>query len=201
MNYDEFFTYIPTTIEKYEKIKLYINLLTKWNAKINLISKNDITIIWQRHILDSAQLFKLILPNDNIVDIGSGNGMPAIILAILGVHNITLIETREKRTIFLQHAIGALGLKNAIVINDRVENLSLETDVIISRAFKDLVTTFDVCSNIKVNNKLLLLKGENVDTEILQAKQKWQFSHQKIPSIVNENSCILEIKGIKRLNT
>jgi len=199
MIYTEFLKYIPLEVAIFEKIEHYVSLLIKWNEKINLISKKDILEIWKRHILDSAQLFKLIPSNDTIIDIGSGNGMPAIILAILGVKKITLVETREKRSIFLQNIIASLNLKNAVVINDRIENLTLETDIITTRAFKDLSSTFWFCQNIKVHNKFLLLKGESIDSEILEAQEKWQFLYKKIPSITDPNSYMIEVEGLKSL--
>lgn len=199
MTYNQISKYINIQELAVEKIEKYIFLLTKWNETVNLISKKDLNIIWNRHILDSAQLFSKLSITNEIVDIGSGNGMPAIILAIMGVKKITLIETRQKRCIFLQHIIASLKLNNAFVVNDRVENLTIEADVITTRAFKNLKDTFELCKNIKVKEKFLLLKGARIEGEILEAKKCWSFLYAKTPSIMEENSYILEITNLEKI--
>ena len=124
---DEIFNY-NVSRETYDKIDSFVKLLTEWNQKMNLVSKNSLADVWMRHVLDSAQLMTY-LPTDlyHLVDIGSGAGFPAIVLAIMlqeknPAAKITLIESINKKTVYLNDVREKLGLNNVQIVNDRVEN-------------------------------------------------------------------------------
>lgn len=181
-----------------EKLDNFIQLLIRWNERINLISRGELPNLWTRHIADSLQLLKYINYNMHVIDIGSGNGIPALILAIAGIQNITIVESNRKKITFLKQA--SLNLSNNInIINDRVENLVLEGDILISRAFASIDQIFRLTKNYKIYNKYLLLKGVNYLSEIEKAKHNWSFDYRVFTSVTSNNGNILEIRNIKNV--
>ncbi len=171
-----------------ETFSSYLELLEKWNSKINLVAKEE--DIWRRHILDSAQLFEFIDPEDRIIDVGSGGGFPGVILSLMGAKNVTLIESDIRKSAFLLQA-AKLSPNKITVVNERVEKLGLECDILTSRAFASIDNILNLCQSIKVNKKLLLLKGQKAMIEIEEAKANWHFEHQMHK---NEHGWIVELK-------
>ena len=111
------------------KIRLYLDLLVKWNYKINLTAEKDPDSILKRHVFDSLQYARVLQPNFRVMDIGSGAGFPGIPLKILFPElNLVLVESQRKRCSFLEIAIREIGLERAEVINVRAEDLSREMD-------------------------------------------------------------------------
>ena len=189
-----------------DQLHKYVELLLKWNAKINLISKSTEAEIWDRHIADSMQLNEHLQPNSTIIDLGSGGGLPAIPLAIMG-HNVTLVESDKRKCIFLREALRTLGV-NASIENKRAENLQINLTnatselIITARAFADLQKILEIGNSFLAkhnitNYKFLLLKGENVSRETLEAKTKWQFDLAEFDSKTNKNAKILAITNLK----
>ena len=100
--YDKFCSHVFVSRETYEKLCVFHQSLIKWQNSINLISKNTVKSIWERHILDSAQLYKFVIDiGGNIIDFGSGAGFPGLVLAIMGKKNIHLVESDYKKCVFL----------------------------------------------------------------------------------------------------
>lgn len=172
------------------QLEKYCSNIIDWNEKFNLVSKSQINEIWQRHILDSAQLFEQ-LPNGakKIIDFGSGAGFPAIVLATISeVKNdgkeYIMFESTTKKAKFLENCIKILGLNNAIVKNERVENCkNLKADIITARAFAKIDEIFKISKNfLTPNTKFILLKGRSVQEEIDLAKKKFNFEYQIINS-------------------
>lgn len=183
--------------ETLEELQEYAKLLSKWNQKINLISKDSEKDIWGRHILDSAQLIKFINKSDKILDVGSGAGLPGIVLSILGAENIFLLDSDQRKCAFLVEVSRLLNLKNKI-INDRLENLTNEYfDTIIARGFASIAKIFEQTRFLKTN-RILLLKGKIYESELLEATQKWAFDYITYPSTTNSNSYILDIKNVQQ---
>lgn len=170
------------TDEQRQKLEKYAALLTEWNQKINLVSPNTIAELWQRHIEDSAQISGFLPAQSTaIFDIGSGAGLPGLVASILG-HTLHLVESDQKKAIFLAEAARVCGVKPTIH-NKRVEELSAQAEVIIARAFAPLGELFALTKSIAApGTKYVLLKGENVASEILEAQRGWQFAHAMHPS-------------------
>lgn len=166
----------------------YVELLEKWNKKINLVAKEE--DIWRRHILDSAQLFEFIDPKDKIIDVGSGAGFPGVILSLMGAKDVTLIESDVRKSAFLLQA-AKLSPNKITVVNERIEKLELECDILTCRAFASIDNILNLCQTIKVGKKLLLLKGQKAMIEIEEAKANWQFESQMQQ---NDNGWVVEIK-------
>ena len=181
----------------HETFSEYIKLLTKWNEKINLVSKSTIPELWDRHILDSAQLMNFIDKSQIVLDIGSGAGLPGIVLGILGIKKVILVESDRRKCSFLMEVKRILGL-NVEILNERVENIDCKVDVITSRGFSSLSNILEIASKIGKYDKLLLLKGQNYSLELKEAVQNWEFRCINHPSITNFSSCILDITDVRK---
>lgn len=127
----------------------HIDMVREYSPKLNLISKKDLPNVIERHLLDSLRAFLTYDIPRNIMaaDVGSGAGYPGIPIAILRPDiQMYLIESRRKRSLFLSKVINAIGLANAIVINDRWENLNLIYDLIFARA---VIKEADILGKLK----------------------------------------------------
>jgi len=194
--------------ETIEKLSIFQFFLLEQNQKFNLVSKNETNKIWIRHIHDSLRVLNLLdsnNSNNNILDIGSGGGFPAIPLAIatrdLGF-KYTLCESITKKSNFLKLAIDMLQLSNIEVINDRVENIkNVKFDTITCRAVSKLTKIFTYSHHLtKQNTVFLLHKGINIVEEINNATKYWFFEHELIKNDLEEGSFIIKINGLKKIN-
>lgn len=181
-------------------LKAYWDLLIKWQKTVNLISAKTIQDGWKRHILDSAQLY-FLLPKQavSLMDIGSGGGLPGIVIAVLNkelkgkLNKIVLVESDRKKCLFLKECARQLNLE-IDVQRERVENVLFVPDVITARAFAPLNELLKmVKKNVSRETILLLPKGKNVDDEIAEISTDIEF--EKIKNIVNSDGCILKMKG------
>lgn len=183
--------------ETFAQLEDYVALLLKWQKKINLISDSTISGVWERHILDSAQLISSINPDQSVTDLGSGAGLPGIILAILGIKNATLVESDMRKVAFLREA-ARIANAPIQVLNKRAETIDLDnTDVITARGFAPLEKIFSMLgTNLTPRHKMVLLKGREYEKELSEAKANWHFDYTKIHSITDNNSAILVIENI-----
>ena len=176
------------------KLRDYIILLHKWNKIHNLVRYNSIEDLVVRHMLDSAQIYSLLLPHQSVVDFGSGAGFPGVILSLLGVQKVFLVESNSKKSTFLQHA-SMLSDNEVTVLNKRIENIcDLKCDVVTSRALAKLSDLLQFSQNyLNDGGFCLFIKGENYQQEIEEAKRVWQFSYDNITSVTNPASKIIKI--------
>ncbi len=195
-------------ISKYNLEKNQINLidtylldLEKKNNEINLVGKSTLTNSWDRHVNDSLQLsLKILNKKSSIIDLGTGAGIPGIILAIFGYKNILLTDSKLKKINF----INSFCKKNKVVVKtrcSRVENIKNQKfDFIICRAFAPLKKILDYSLIFsKKNTSLLLLKGRNVKNEILDAKKHFKFQYELSDSQSLGGGFVLEIKHLDKL--
>ena len=150
----------------------YLDLLVKWNQKINLTSEKSSQDILLRHIFDSLQYAPFISPQDEIVDIGSGAGFPGIPLKIIYPELVaTLIESQRKRCSFLETVIFELGLKATTVINERAEKISPErlVEAVIFRGVSDIISCLELSTPfLGEGGKVVLKKGLEERGELKQ---------------------------------
>jgi len=175
-------------------LKIFKNELLKANKKHNFISKNTETVIWHRHILDSAQLVKFIdFSEGSLSDLGSGAGFPGLILALFNKNkdfHVKLYEKSPVKRAFLRDISDRLSLK--IKIFGNVYNESIDTDYIVSRAFKKLESIIQVSREIaKKSHKLIILKGQNAQEDLKKAFNKEKYDYKLENSITNEKSKII----------
>jgi 16S rRNA (guanine527-N7)-methyltransferase len=188
--------------ETSDLLKQFARLVEKWTVKINLISKPSIAHIWERHVKDSLQLYQHAPEGDHWVDLGSGGGFPAIVLAILSAQDgrktkFTMIESDQRKCVFLRTALRELGLEGK-VLNERIEAVpGLEADVLSARALADLPSLLQFANlHLKRGGTALFPKGENWKTEDIDAKTRWRYGCDVIPSLTNPSAAILRIKDI-----
>ena len=182
--------------ETEQRLALFIDFLSREAEHQNLVSKSTLTEIWTRHIVDSAQLLKL-LPDDSAyrwLDLGSGAGFPGLVVALLSDHEMTLVESRSKRIDYLKRAVSLLGLQSQIT----VEGMPIERvptapySVISARAFAPLPKLFKLASRFSTDKTIWLLpKGRNAVKEWHDAQFDWTGDFRIEPSVTDPESGIL----------
>lgn len=184
-----------------QTVEKYIQLLLKWNEKINLIGKSTINDIWNRHILDSAQLIKYLsfseIQNSLCADFGTGAGLPGIILSILGVKNITLIEKSIQKCNFLKEAVK-ISNNHINIINDNIFNIkNKKFDIIFSRALANLNDLLTLVKPFcKTNTRCIFLKGQKWNDELKEAKKYHDFSFNVYDSDTSDEGKILILTNL-----
>lgn len=194
--------------ETYDKLRDYESLIQKWNPSINLVAKSTLSDIWNRHIVDSAQVYYAASAelSGNCTDIGSGGGLPAIVIAILAQGadkqvQMTMVESDKRKSVFLRTAIRELGLNNANVLNERIENVQIPVSKFISaRALAPLTELFGFAEKLSDDKTTFLFqKGKNWLSEIGIAQNHWSFDYEAIKSETDSNAVILKIRGLSRV--
>ena len=207
--YDEFSSHVFVSRETYEKLCVFHEVLFKWQNAINLISKSTIKSIWERHFLDSAQLYTFVRSVEgNIIDFGSGAGFPGMVLAIMGKQNIHLVESDHKKCIFLKE-IAMLTETDITIHNCRIEDLNfINVDLITCRALarlSKLINYVEVFINKSLEEKkefpkLLFLKGKSYYSEVLELSKNKKISFEEYPSITDRHGKILYIDNVDMLD-
>jgi len=184
--------------ETIERLEAYVSLLTRESERQNLISRGTIETIWDRHVLDSAQLARFEPFNDaSWVDVGSGAGLPGVVLACLVTGPITLIEPRKLRAEFLRRAVEELELK-AAVVSEKVEQATGTFDVITGRAVTSLKKFIGISRHLSTRKTVWALpKGRSAQTELAEAKRSWQGTFHVEQSVTHEDSFIVVGTGVE----
>ena len=163
-----------------EKLYLYKEMLVEWNEKINLTAIVDDEEIIAKHIVDSLQIVKYIEEGKEVIDVGTGAGLPGIIIAIYfeGRVKVTLFDALNKRILFLQQVIEKLGLNNVEAVHGRAEETSKDDafreayDVVVSRAVARLNILMELTVPfVKLNGSCLYMKAEKTGEELDQASR------------------------------
>jgi len=194
--------------ETLARLAQYEALLQQWNPKINLVAKSTLSQVWQRHILDSAQIFPHI-PQDTklLTDIGSGAGFPGLVLAVLAKEkipdlSITLVESDQRKCAFLRAVARELSL-SVNILTTRIEQAELaQADILTARALAPIADLLTFQENLlHPDGVCLFLKGANYATEILKAKESFDFAVESIKSRTDPNGVILRISGVSRVTS
>jgi 16S rRNA (guanine527-N7)-methyltransferase len=158
------------------RLDLYVELLLEENKRQNLISRASEAEVWSRHILDSLQLATFARPGDSTwVDIGSGPGLPGMVLAALDRWQMVLVEPRPLRTAFLIRVIEALGLSNVEVHTAKAQQVSVCADLITARAVASLTDLFAMTRQMAHREtRYVLPKGRSAAADVDLAKRTWQ---------------------------
>ncbi|WPY00786.1 Ribosomal RNA small subunit methyltransferase G [Candidatus Trichorickettsia mobilis] len=177
----------------------YMQLVSEWNKSINLLSRNTTDELLKRHIVDCLQIMNFIKDsNIHVVDVGSGAGLPGVILSIAGIKAVTLVEANSKKSAFLLQA-AQISSNKIEIINGRIEDINIECDIVTSRALADLEMIFNYVEHLEIKDKYLLLKGAKYQEELIKAQKNWQFDHVIYDSILSNTSKILEINNLVRI--
>ena len=184
------------------KLDTFCGEVIEYNQKYNLIAKSTEKNIWDRHVLDSAQLTSFIDFNGNmsLSDLGTGGGFPGVVLAIFNKNphfHVKLYEKSRVKTKFLTYVCKKLNIKAEIYAND-CQSHNIDSFYVVSRAFKKLEEHIRISREIiKVKHKLIILKGKNAEKEIKQLNNKFNYSYSLEKSITSPDSKIL-IVDIKK---
>ena len=193
--------------ETFIEFENFISKLLIKNEEINIISKKSAKneVIRERHIIDSAQIIDFIDLNSNqLTDIGSGGGMPGIIISILLKNikkdlKVNLYEKSHHKSNFLRKVSRDLKLNTEVIQKNIFEVENIDSGTIMARAFKPLTIILElVCKNFKNYTNVIVFMGKNGDKILEQALRDWDFKFEKKISITSKDSFLLNIRNIKK---
>ena len=182
-----------------DKVDYYLSSIIKHNKHTNLVGKSTIENIWDRHVLDCLQLAKYITNKKlKILDLGTGAGLPGVLLSIVGYQKVLMVDSVKKKTDFVRKIIKELSL-TAKIQNKRIEKPpTSQYDIIVSRALAPLVKLLAYARMYSNKNTTsLFLKGRNAISEIDIAAKVYFFEYKKIKSLSSYDGCILKVNNIK----
>ena len=192
--------------ETLDELNKYSLSILKKNKEINLISTSTEKSIKSRHIEDSAQIIDFVDKNDISVctDLGSGAGLPGIVLAILmkskkPQFKVILYEKSYHKSNFLKEISKKFNLNTEINQKNIFDQKNLQTDIIISRAFKPLPVIFEIAlKNFKKFKYIILFLGKSGKEILKEATNKWKFNYEERKSLTNEDSLVIKISNLKK---
>ena len=192
--------------ETLDELNKYRSSILKKNKDINLISSSTEKTINTRHIADSAQIIDFINKNDIKVctDLGSGAGLPGIVLAILmkpkkPKFKLIFYEKSYHKSNFLKEISKKFKLNTEINQKNIFEQKNLQTDIIISRAFKPLPVIFEIASkNFKKFKYIILFLGKSGKKILKETSKKWKFDYEEKKSLTNDESLVVKISNLKK---
>jgi 16S rRNA (guanine(527)-N(7))-methyltransferase RsmG len=188
-------------------LKAYVDLLVLRNAKMNLIQSDSVPLIMNRHIKDCEQICSYINKGDVVVDVGSGAGLPGVVMAICGFSNIVLCEKSRKKSVFLHEVRSKLGLSFEIYNGDiyNLQNSEFAISnyepkkgrIMVSRAFGSISKLLDVMCKTSLE-KGVFHKGKQYLKEIEVARKNFAFDYIAIPSITCDDGFIVTLFNCRR---
>ncbi|MBD0864263.1 MAG: 16S rRNA (guanine(527)-N(7))-methyltransferase RsmG [Rhodobacteraceae bacterium] len=191
--------------ETFKRLDQFTQLLKKWNSRINLVSRNTISNFWTRHIMDSLQVYRAGKPGQNWVDLGSGGGLPGLVVAIAALDDnpamqTHLVESDQRKCAFLHTVIRELSL-NAIVHTGRIEVIDpLNADVLSARALAPLPMLLKFSMRHLAQNGLAVFpKGESWQIEMNNVRNAWRFDCETIKSEIEPRAVVLKIRRVSRV--
>jgi 16S rRNA (guanine527-N7)-methyltransferase len=191
---------VPVSRETLARLEAYAELLVRWSARINLIGRDTIADLWRRHILDSAQL-QAFLPAAaaSLIDLGSGAGLPGLVLAILGVPGVELVEADSRKSAFLREAARITEV-TATIRPCRIEAVPQHpVDVITARACAPLDRLLGLAERFfGPSSECLFLKGERVEDELTLAREHWTMTASLYQSRSDPRGVVLRLQRIAR---
>jgi 16S rRNA (guanine527-N7)-methyltransferase len=180
-------------------------IVEKWNKNINLIAQSTVSDLWERHILDSVQIYYATQGNfKRWLDIGSGAGFPGLVVAIMAREKnnsgeIVLVESDSRKCAFLHTVRRELNL-NLSIINSRIEDCDAQNaDIISARALANLTKLFDLSfKHMCENTTFIFPKGRSWQEELVAAEKTWNFSWEAVNSITDSQAVVLKIGELSR---
>ncbi len=187
-----------------QALERYAEMLGRWNRKINLVSKQTLDDLWQRHMLDSAQLLAFLpavagVRRLRLADLGSGGGFPGLVLAVLGAGEVHLVESDQRKAAFLREVSRETGA-GAVIHVSRIETLApLEADCVTARALAPLPKLLGyVARHLAPEGRAILLKGKGREGELTSAREVWSMRLSEKPSRSDPDGGILLVEGLIR---
>ena len=191
--------------ETFPDLEEFRQIIIEKNKSINLISKHTENISKERHIIDSAQIIDLIDLNGSVcTDIGSGSGLPGIVLAIIMKHKksdmkFRLYEKSFHKSNFLKEVTNKFNLNVEVYQKDIFNEKNLSSDIIVARAFKPLPVILNLIkNNFKFFKEVILFLGKSGREIIEEVTTEWKIKYEMKKSITSKDSIILKIKGLEK---
>lgn len=187
--------------ETLDRLSEYEQLLRAESSRQNLVSATTLDCFWERHIGDSAQLVRFETRlGASWLDIGSGAGLPGVVVALLVPGSVTLAEPRRLRADFLLRTIDALGLRERVtVFTGKAERLTGSFDMITARAVAPTAKLLEMSTHLSTRNtRWILPKGRNAQSELAEAQTTWQCDAEIVPSRTDPESRILLLSDVSR---
>lgn len=196
----------PVSRETEARLDRYADLLVTWQAKTNLVAPSTLPQIWTRHIADSLQLLALAPGAKTWVDLGSGGGFPGVVLACVMAEReggmVHLVERNAKKAAFLREALritGGRGTVHLADIVDYVDSFRGPIDCVTARALASLNVLLGFTESLVKNGaKALFLKGQDVESELIEATKYWTIEPKLHPSRTGGHGWVAEFDRIER---
>ncbi|MBZ9960479.1 16S rRNA (guanine(527)-N(7))-methyltransferase RsmG [Mesorhizobium sp. BR1-1-14] len=194
----------PVSRETFDRLVAFEEMFQKWNRSINLVAQSTAGDVWQRHILDSAQLWRIEDKALRWVDIGSGGGFPGLVLAFLLAErdgaSIDLVESNRKKAGFLQAVVGQFGLPARVVARriDESHALVAAPEIVTARALAPLSTLLELAGPwLTSGARGLFHKGRDYRAEVQESVNRWSFDLVEHPSMTDPGGVILELSNVR----
>ncbi|MBZ9855731.1 16S rRNA (guanine(527)-N(7))-methyltransferase RsmG [Mesorhizobium sp. CA13] len=194
----------PVSRETFDRLVAFEEMFQKWNRSINLVAQSTAADVWQRHILDSAQLWRIEDKARRWVDIGSGGGFPGLVLAFLLAErdgaSIDLVESNRKKAGFLQAVVGQFGLPARVVARriDESHALVEAPQIVTARALAPLSTLLELAGPwLTLGARGLFHKGRDYRAEVQESVNRWSFDLVEHPSMTDPGGVILELSNVR----
>lgn len=184
------------------RLERFVALLLDWQRRINLVAPSTLDRLWQRHVLDSAQLLPLLPPGtQRLLDLGSGAGFPGLVLAILGVPEVHLVEADRRKAAFLREAARVTDARGVHIHACRIEELQpFPVQVVTARALAPLDRLLALAAPFLEQGAVgIFLKGADVDAELTAARRSWTMHVERVPSLTSPEGCILIVREVRRV--
>jgi 16S rRNA (guanine527-N7)-methyltransferase len=191
---------VAVSRETLARLEAYAELLTRWSARINLVGRDTLPDLWRRHILDSAQLHRFIPGSaQNLIDLGSGAGLPGLILAILGVPGVELVEADSRKAAFLREAARITGAE-VMIRPCRIQAVPPHpVDVVTARACAPLDRLLALAAPFLAPHTLCLFpKGERFNEELTLARKASTMDVSVEPSLSDRRGVVLRLQQVAR---
>jgi len=196
----------PVSVETQQRLDAFVDLLLRWQRKINLVAASTLPLLWTRHIADSLQLLPLARQAKIWVDFGSGGGFPGVPIACALADEtgtmVHLVESNGKKAAFLREAVREVKLR-AEIHTMRAENFGESwrgrADVVTARALAPLKTLCDQALPLIGRGALgLFAKGQDVEAELTEAAKYWTIEANLVPSKTDPRGCVVVVTGLRR---
>jgi 16S rRNA (guanine527-N7)-methyltransferase len=200
MSAEDFRARTDVSRETLASLEAYLALLTRWQKAINLVGPKTLSDPWRRHVLDCAQILDhLPSTSATLFDLGSGAGLPGLVLAIMGCDDVHLVESDQRKAQFLKEAARRLSLPIQIHA-ERIERLPQNSAAVVTaRALAPLSRLLDLAAPLlKPDAICLFLKGQTAGDELTEARKSWNMSADILPSLSDPSASILKLRNVER---
>ena len=198
MTRDEVCRLLGVSLETSERLAAYVAVLREWQPRLKLIGPGTVDEVWSRHVLDCGQIARHVPPTcRRLVDLGSGAGLPGLILAIMGVTGVEMVERDESKVAFL-HAASNVCDVDVGIHGMRIEDLPRgPADVVTARALAPLDALLPITASFLGEGSVAIFpKGKSIDDELKSAARHWHMWFQRYPSLSDSRSSVLVINRI-----